>query len=339
MLVELPCKCLLSCAGIGRCEGTRAASRWLAQHVGKAARVLGHLRPWHGLCLHALLPGRQATGLAHCSKHRPSPSLPAGAVPKDGPSAGVTLAAALVSLFTGKCVRADAAMTGGLGWQGFTPSRKQGVASPVCAPVGRLLWREAVPLSSHGPVSLPCPPIVCLSPGPTDNLHLTVQWRPSIAPHPPPAYCTPAHSAGELTLRGLVLPVGGIKEKLLAAQAAGMARVLVPARNMPDVQVGRSGSGWPVQSQGRHACRVQRGRLAAGPAAAAAPSRWCAPPVRRVYAADSPGVLGLHRLLTAHMPMHACLAYPGHLPLCRRTCRLLCARRCGCFPARGWRMC
>jgi len=38
-------------------------------------------------------------------------------------------------------------------------------------------------------------------------------------------------------LRGLVLPVGGIKEKLLAAQAAGMARVLVPARNMPDVQV------------------------------------------------------------------------------------------------------
>lgn len=39
---------------------------------------------------------------------------PAGAVPKDGPSAGVTLAAALVSLFTGKCVRADTAMTGKL---------------------------------------------------------------------------------------------------------------------------------------------------------------------------------------------------------------------------------
>jgi ATP-dependent Lon protease len=34
-----------------------------------------------------------------------------------------------------------------------------------------------------------------------------------------------------------VLPVGGIKEKLLAAHAAGMAKVLVPARNMPDVQV------------------------------------------------------------------------------------------------------
>ncbi len=43
--------------------------------------------------------------------------------------------------------------------------------------------------------------------------------------------------AGELTLRGLVLPVGGIKEKLLAAQAAGMTRVLIPARNMPDVLV------------------------------------------------------------------------------------------------------
>ena len=40
--------------------------------------------------------------------------LPAGAVPKDGPSAGVTLATALVSLFTGRCVRADTAMTGGL---------------------------------------------------------------------------------------------------------------------------------------------------------------------------------------------------------------------------------
>ncbi|GAB4821799.1 hypothetical protein N2152v2_008845 [Parachlorella kessleri] len=78
--------------------------------------------------------------------------LPAGAVPKDGPSAGVTLATALVSLFTGRCVRADTAMT------------------------------------------------------------------------------------GELTLRGLVLPVGGMKEKLLAAHTAGMPRVIVPARNMRDVQ-------------------------------------------------------------------------------------------------------
>lgn len=59
--------------------------------------------------------------------------LPAGAVPKDGPSAGVTLVAALVSLFAGRTARADTAMT------------------------------------------------------------------------------------GEVTLRGLVLPVGGVKEKLLAA--------------------------------------------------------------------------------------------------------------------------
>lgn len=39
-------------------------------------------------------------------------ALPAGAVPKDGPSAGITLAVALVSLFTDRCVRPDAAMTG-----------------------------------------------------------------------------------------------------------------------------------------------------------------------------------------------------------------------------------
>lgn len=79
--------------------------------------------------------------------------LPAGAVPKDGPSAGITLAVALISLLSGRCVRADTAMT------------------------------------------------------------------------------------GELTLRGLVLPVGGIKEKLLAARHAGCSRVIVPARNMRDVEV------------------------------------------------------------------------------------------------------
>lgn len=46
----------------------------------------------------------------------------------------------------------------------------------------------------------------------------------------------PCCPAGELTLRGLVLPVGGIKEKLLAAHTAGMSRVVVPARNLRDVQ-------------------------------------------------------------------------------------------------------
>ncbi|HXY68326.1 MAG TPA: endopeptidase La [Gemmatimonadales bacterium] len=77
--------------------------------------------------------------------------VPAGAVPKDGPSAGVAIATALASLFAGRPVRPDVAAT------------------------------------------------------------------------------------GELTLRGHVLPVGGIKEKLIAAERAGIRLVLVPARNAADV--------------------------------------------------------------------------------------------------------
>jgi ATP-dependent Lon protease len=77
--------------------------------------------------------------------------VPAGAVPKDGPSAGITIATALASLLCRRPARADVAMT------------------------------------------------------------------------------------GELTLRGRVLPVGGLKEKLTAAARAGVRKVLVPARNQSDV--------------------------------------------------------------------------------------------------------
>jgi len=77
--------------------------------------------------------------------------VPAGAIPKDGPSAGVAMVVALVSLFTGRTVRHDLAMT------------------------------------------------------------------------------------GEISLRGLVLPVGGIREKVLAAHRAGLRRVLLPARNRKDL--------------------------------------------------------------------------------------------------------
>ena len=77
--------------------------------------------------------------------------VPAGAVPKDGPSAGVTMVTALTSLATGRAVRSDVAMT------------------------------------------------------------------------------------GEVTLNGKVLPIGGVKQKLLAAQRAGVSTVFIPLRNEPDL--------------------------------------------------------------------------------------------------------
>ena len=77
--------------------------------------------------------------------------VPAGAVPKDGPSAGVTMTTALASLLSGQPVRADVAMT------------------------------------------------------------------------------------GEVSLTGRVLPIGGVKQKLLAAHRAGITTVLIPQRNEPDL--------------------------------------------------------------------------------------------------------
>jgi ATP-dependent Lon protease len=78
--------------------------------------------------------------------------IPAGAIPKDGPSAGVAMFLAVASLLSGRTVRADVAMT------------------------------------------------------------------------------------GEISLRGLVLPIGGVKEKTLAALRAGIGTVMLPARNRKDLE-------------------------------------------------------------------------------------------------------
>ncbi len=78
--------------------------------------------------------------------------VPAGSIPKDGPSAGVTMASAMASLYTGRRVRSDTSMT------------------------------------------------------------------------------------GEITLSGLVFPVGGVKEKILAAHRAGIRRIILPDRNEADTE-------------------------------------------------------------------------------------------------------
>ncbi|CAA9244818.1 MAG: ATP-dependent protease La Type I [uncultured Acidimicrobiales bacterium] len=109
-------------------ESAQIALSFLRSHGEELALPVGHLKD-RGVHLH----------------------VPAGAVPKDGPSAGVTMTTALASLLSGRPVRSDVAMT------------------------------------------------------------------------------------GEISLTGRVLPIGGVKQKLLAAHRAGITTVLIPARNEPDL--------------------------------------------------------------------------------------------------------
>jgi ATP-dependent Lon protease len=94
---------------------------------------------------------RLGVPISSLADHRVHVHFPAGAVPKDGPSAGVTMTTALASLLTGRLVRADVGMT------------------------------------------------------------------------------------GEVSLTGRVLPIGGVKQKLLAAHRAGLKHVILPERNGPDL--------------------------------------------------------------------------------------------------------
>ncbi len=110
-------------------ESARAAQSYLWSHASEFG-ISGEMFRDYGVHLH----------------------VPAGAIPKDGPSAGVSITAALASLYTGRRVRPDTAMT------------------------------------------------------------------------------------GEITLSGLVFPVGGIKEKVLAAHRAGIRRIILPLRNEADVE-------------------------------------------------------------------------------------------------------
>jgi ATP-dependent Lon protease len=110
-------------------ESAQAAHSWVRSH----AVHLGLPEPWF-------------------ADHDVHVHVPAGAVPKDGPSAGIAMATAIVSLVSGRSVSEDVGMT------------------------------------------------------------------------------------GEITLTGQVLPIGGVREKVLAAQRAGLARVVLPRENEPDLE-------------------------------------------------------------------------------------------------------
>lgn len=108
---------------------------------------------------HAFELGIAAHALENITRHTDIHiHFPHGSVPKDGPSAGVTLACALTSLFSGQCVPTTTAMT------------------------------------------------------------------------------------GEISLRGQVLPVDGIKEKIVSAHRAGIRKIILPVRNRKDVESDVPGS-------------------------------------------------------------------------------------------------
>jgi ATP-dependent Lon protease len=123
-------------------ESAQIALSYLRSHPESAGLVPYRQAPWDA---------QQGLDPAEMAGQRVHLHVPAGAVPKDGPSAGITMVTALASLFSGRHVRPEVGMT------------------------------------------------------------------------------------GEVTLAGRVLPIGGVKQKLLAAHRAGLTEVIIPARNEPDL--------------------------------------------------------------------------------------------------------